>query len=109
MSEKSKEKICRIGQITAALMGILAVSPNAEVKAIDQNEINKLQICIKSECAHWQKLHSAIEREDHSGGKELIFEEAVRTNRTPYREGPGGSTGYWKLDASGYCGLGGKP
>lgn len=108
MSEKSKEKTCRIGQIAAALMGIMYATSNVE-QIINQNELNKLEICIKSECALWRELHPTVEREDHSGGREMIFKVGRETTRTPYREGPGGSTGYWKLDASGYCGLGGKP
>ena len=112
MSEKSKEKlVCRIGQISQLLIGLTVVTAKSDmnITIADQKGLEELQFCIEDKCAHWRQLHSRVEREDHSGGKEMIFKHGVETNRVPRREGPGGSTGYWILDASGYCGLGGKP
>lgn len=110
-NEKPKPKVCRVGQIAQFLAGIMAIktlSSEISLTNFKQNEMDELGICIKDECGHWCQLHPATSREDHSGGKEMIFDEGRKTNRHPRREGPGGSTGYWILDASGYCGLGGK-
>jgi len=112
-NEKPEPKICKIGQIAKAL-GSMAIIMNmlsgSGVSLVGSTEsLNSLEFCNEERCALWRQLHPATSREDHSGGKEMIFDEGRKTNRHPRREGPGGSTGYWILDASGYCGLGGKP
>ena len=112
MSEKSKEKlVCRIGQISQLLVGLTVATAKTDMNLTitDRKGLEELQFCIEDKCAHWRQLYSQTIREDHSGGKELIFKFGVETNRSPRREGPGGSTGIWILDASGYCGLAGKP
>jgi hypothetical protein len=93
--EKQKEKICRLGQIAHVLSILVS----------DRYSLTIENTCIKSNCAHWIQTYPKIKREDHSGGKEIIFEYGIKTNRTPYREGPNGSTGCWTLDESGYCGF----
>ena len=101
-SINTKEKVCRIGQISQALAWKFSNSVNSEKLT---KEIDRLGICIEDECCHWHELHPAITREDHSGAKEMIFKHGLETNRTPYRTGPGGSCGFWNLDASGCCGF----
>lgn len=53
----------------------------------------------------WVNDYPEYRQEDHSGGRERIFDEGRKTKRTPRREGPGGCMGFWILDASGHCGL----
>jgi hypothetical protein len=66
--------------------------------------------CIAANCAMgWRVLYPKEMREDHSNGMEMIFKRGSETKRTPRREGPNGSLGFWILDENGYCGLGGKP
>ena len=65
--------------------------------------------CEGSRCMHWRWMYKKEQREDHSGGKEMIFQRGFETHRMSRREGPGGSTDTWILDAVGYCGLSGIP
>ena len=99
-------KVCRIGQISRF---IVSIGMSSNKLCMSDTELDNLEFCIESECGHWIELYPITKREDHSGGQEAIFEYGRKTNRTPRREGPSGSLGHWILDASGYCGFGGKP
>lgn len=101
------DKVCRIGEI-AKMMGLLAVTTalsTISIVRVSEKDLARLGVCIGSECGHWVETCSAMSREDHSGGKECIFDYGAKTNRVPYRTGPCGSLGKWNLDAQGYCGF----
>ena len=63
--------------------------------------------CIASDCMMWRWECKEIKREDHSGGRELIYEEAAKRGTSPRREV--GSFGMWIVDALGHCGMAGMP
>jgi len=61
--------------------------------------------CDASNCIAWQVAFSKVEREDHSDGSLHIHEYGSKTGRRARREGPGGCSGVWILDETGYCEL----
>jgi len=101
--EKTKSKMCPFGLISQSIIGLIAATTGKSVEC--DPTFATFSSCIEANCGMWLELHPATSREDHSGGKEAIFTEGVRTHRTPRHEGPGGCTGTWILDASGRCGL----
>lgn len=62
-----------------------------------------MRTCDTNQCQSWLTYHPEVEREDHSGAKEMIHKIGMETQRRPVRQGPPGSTGYWKLEATGFC------
>ena len=61
--------------------------------------------CKASKCFAWYEVDSRIEREDHSGSKEMMYNEGVERRQKVKREGPSGCTGILILEARGTCGL----
>ena len=60
--------------------------------------------CRGTQCMAFQEVHPRIEREDHSGGKEMIWEQASKRGyQKVQREGPPGSTGFFYLEALHVC------
>ena len=60
--------------------------------------------CLGHNCIAWKEINPRIEREDHSGGKQMIYEQRSRRNMQEIkRSGPIGSTGIFILDAQGVC------
>lgn len=82
---------------------------DAESNAAGYTTTNTTAKCIGSECMAWREKHPRMQREDHSGARDVMIAEAVKTGRTMQRNGPAGSLGILYLDAVGYCGLAGKP
>jgi len=56
------------------------------------------ETCIASDCMMWRWQYQEEKREGHDGGKELLLKRGVQVGYDVY-----------KLEATGYCGLGGKP
>lgn len=65
---------------------------------------DKLQKCFGKSCFAWTKIDNRIEREDHSGGKEMMHKQAFDREQELKREGPAGSLGVWVLEERGTCG-----
>lgn len=59
--------------------------------------------CLGQTCFAWTKTDSRIEREDHSGGKEMMYKTAFDREQEVKREGPPGSLGRWVLEERGTC------
>lgn len=70
---------------------------------IPANAIDKLQKCFGKSCFAWTKTDNRIEREDHSGGKEMMHKQAFDREQELKREGPAGSLGVWVLEERGTC------
>jgi len=68
--------------------------------------INNFEHCIGEKCMAWKEINPRIEREDHSGGREMIAEQrSKRGYQEIKREGPPGSTGVLILESQGICEL----
>lgn len=109
--EQSKKKVCRIGQ-TSQLVSYILIHKG--ITNPDYKNADKLGECIESECAHWRELLPRVEFDDPSDsynqeGHNEIASLAAKTDRILKREGPLNGVGVWILDATGYCGLAGKP
>ena len=61
--------------------------------------------CKGHRCMAWKVVHEAIEREHHSGARDMILKLAVESNRIMKRTGPAGSYGKLQLDEVGVCGM----
>ena len=59
--------------------------------------------CDPDTCMAWTVVYPKDCREDHSGAKERIHNWARGLGVEPYKEGPGGSMGYWCIPETGYC------
>lgn len=112
--EQSKKKVCRISQISQVSKVINMKGSQGRDDTITTITHNEYGECIESECAHWRELLPRVEKDDPSDsynqeGHNEIASLAATTNRALRREGPLKGAGIWILDASGYCGLAGKP
>lgn len=61
------------------------------------------QFCAVGKCMAWRVVHDRIEREDHSGARNVLNDYALATGRHVRREGPPGSMGRLILDEAGLC------
>ena len=59
--------------------------------------------CDGKRCMAWTKTDNRIEREDHSGGREMMYKSAFDRGQELKREGPPGSLGVWVLEELGTC------
>lgn len=59
--------------------------------------------CYCRDCFAWTKTDNRVEREDHSGGKEMMYKQAFDRDQELKREGPPGSLGIWVLEERGTC------
>jgi hypothetical protein len=59
--------------------------------------------CLAGRCMAWRVVHAQHRREDHSGAREHLMEQGVKTGRTARREGGPMSSGFWVLDEVGVC------
>ncbi len=60
--------------------------------------------CSTDKCMSWIEARKRIEREDHSGARDVIQNEArARGFQEVKRDGPSGSLGYLYLEAQGFC------
>jgi len=61
------------------------------------------ETCCPNTCMAWVEAFHEHQREDHSGGADMIREEARKRRVPPVRTGPPGSSGYWTVPAVGFC------
>jgi hypothetical protein len=61
------------------------------------------QDCISYKCMAWVEALCESSREDHSGGKGMMFDEARFRGVEAVKGGPGGSYGTWNVPAVGFC------
>lgn len=103
----AKTKWCPFVQVAAASLDTHAFT-NREIAIGDlpQGEASR---CIGSACMAWRELHPRETREDHSGAGAFMAKIACDIRRTVRREGGPGSLGHLIIDATGFCGLAGKP
>ena len=66
-------------------------------------EGEQAQYCRVAMCMAWRVVHPKESREDHSGGRDIINDRALKTGRIMRREGPPMSGGKWILDEVGVC------
>lgn len=59
--------------------------------------------CLAGLCMAWRVVHVEHRREDHSGAREHLMSEGVKTGRSARREGGPMSSGFWVLDEAGVC------
>lgn len=59
--------------------------------------------CLAGRCMAWHIVHEKVQREDHSGARDVINDYGLQTNRIPRREGGPMSSGFWILDEVGIC------
>ena len=59
--------------------------------------------CIGKKCMAWLVTDTRIEREDHSGAKETMFDIGCRRGQEVKRKGPPGSLGIFYLEERGTC------
>ena len=59
--------------------------------------------CYTTECMAWVEALSETSREDHSGGAQMMYEEARFRGVEPVRKGHSGSIGYIDVPAVGFC------
>ena len=59
--------------------------------------------CVAGRCMAWNVVHPEWKREDHSGAREHLMSEGVKTGRVARREGGPMSSGFWVLDEVGTC------
>lgn len=62
--------------------------------------------CQGTVCMACHKKHERIQREDHSGGHQMMCEQALKRGRSSKdikRDGPGGSLGKFTLEAEYIC------
>lgn len=59
--------------------------------------------CVSGRCMAWKVVHPEWRREDHSGAREMMLSEGVKTGRIARREGGPMSSGFWVLDEVGVC------
>lgn len=59
--------------------------------------------CLTKDCMAWTIVQRKTEREDHSGGKEVMKGLGSRYGIKPERTGPPGSEGIWEIPDLGYC------
>lgn len=60
-------------------------------------------MCLTGSCMAWRVVHAAHRREDHSGARDHLMSEGLKTGRTARREGGPMSSGFWVLDEVGVC------
>lgn len=66
----------------------------------------KRERCLGEKCAAWKEINPRIEREDHSGGKDMMVQQrGKRGFQEIKREGPPGSLGVLILESQGVCEL----
>jgi len=65
-----------------------------------------VQTCACKGCMAWVEVYPKVERENHSGAKEMMLREGIlkRGGQQIRFEGPDNSSGYIILDALGFCG-----
>ncbi|MFW6046303.1 MAG: hypothetical protein ACOCP4_00670 [Candidatus Woesearchaeota archaeon] len=67
---------------------------------------DNVEYCFGTECMCWKEINPRIEREDHSGGKEMMLQKRnERGFQEIKREGPHNSLGVLILEAQGVCEL----
>jgi hypothetical protein len=61
--------------------------------------------CMLGRCMAWNIVENRVEREDHSGAKQLMYEELRRRSigAEVKRSGPDGCQGIYYIEARGYC------
>lgn len=59
--------------------------------------------CLADSCMAWRTIHGATSCEDHSGGRDMIVDHAMKTGRIARREGGPMSSGRWVVDEVGMC------
>lgn len=59
--------------------------------------------CLGKKCFAFEVVDARIEREDHSGGQNMMRETALKRKQELKREGPSGSLGVWILEERGTC------
>lgn len=59
--------------------------------------------CLAGRCMAWRIVHERVEREDHSGARDVMNKHALDTRRHVSRKGPQGSSGILILEEVGVC------
>ncbi len=59
--------------------------------------------CINEKCFAWEVVDERIEREDHSGAREMMYKIRLERKQEITRKGPPGSCGYLILEERGTC------
>ena len=82
---------------------ILTTAEEAQKKycpfQFNKDEIN---YCTPDTCMAWVEVENCVIRENHSGAYEAMLPLALKRNVTIRKEGVG-CTGYYIIDARGYC------
>ena len=80
------------------------------MKLITENESEQLicpvinSICLGHKCMAFDLIHPNITRENHSGGKQMMYEQRSKRGGQEFRlEGPDGCDGLLILDALYTC------
>lgn len=86
-------------------MRIVTEEKARNLMCIRRSSIDGRKNCIGSHCFSWLEINPRIEREDHSGGKQMMqAASSKRGFQKIKRTGPVGSLGILILEAQGTCG-----
>jgi len=61
------------------------------------------KLCDGKDCMAWSVTEKRVEREDHSGAKQLMYDLSRTRDQELKRKGPPGSLGVWVLEERGTC------
>lgn len=64
---------------------------------------NRSNRCVTNSCMAWVEVLGETSREDHSGGAQMMYDEARFRGVEIERKGPGGSMGHIDVPAVGFC------